>query len=111
MNSTATQESRLGIVARVGGWASRHPRVVLLGWVVALVGAFGASSAVGTNYGNSFSLKGTDSQRAVDLLKRNFPAQSGDSDQIVLRARSGSITAPTVQLVAMSRLRTRRERR
>jgi RND superfamily putative drug exporter len=93
MNSTATRESRVGIVARVGGWASRHRRVVLLGWVVALVGAFGASSAVGTNYGNSFSLKGTDSQRAVDLLKRNFPAQSGDSDQIVLRARSGSVTA------------------
>jgi RND superfamily putative drug exporter len=93
MNSTATRESRVGIVARVGGWASRHRRVVLLGWVVALVGAFGASSAVGTNYGNSFSLKGTDSQRAVDLLKRNFAAQSGDSDQIVLRARSGSVTA------------------
>jgi RND superfamily putative drug exporter len=93
MNSTATRESRVGIVARVGGWASRHRRVVLLGWIVALVGAFGASSVVGTNYGNSFSLKGTDSQRAVDLLKRNFAAQSGDSDQIVLRARSGSVTA------------------
>jgi RND superfamily putative drug exporter len=93
MNSTATRESRVGIVARVGGWASRHRRVVLLGWIVALVGAFGASSVVGTNYGNSFSLKGTDSQRAVDLLKRSFAAQSGDSDQIVLRARSGSVTA------------------
>ena len=54
----------------------------------------GASSAIGTNYGNSFSLNGTDSQRAVDLLKRDFPAQSGDSDQIVLHARSGSVTAP-----------------
>jgi RND superfamily putative drug exporter len=97
MSSTATQQRRLGIVARVGGWAAGHGRLVLLGWIVALVGAFGASSAVGTNYGNSFSLKGTDSQRAVDLLKRDFPAQSGDSDQIVLYARSGSVTAPTVQ--------------
>ena len=97
MSSTAPQERRLGIVARVGGWAAGHRRLVLLGWIVALVGAFGASSAVGTNYGNSFSLKGTDSQRAVDLLKRNFPAQSGDSDQIVLHARSGSVTAAAVQ--------------
>jgi RND superfamily putative drug exporter len=97
MSSTTPQEQRLGIVARVGGWAARHRRVVLLGWIVALVGAFAASSAVGTNYSNSFSLKGTDSQRAVDLLKRDFPAQSGDSDQIVFHARIGSVTEAAVQ--------------
>jgi RND superfamily putative drug exporter len=98
MSSTTTQEGpRLGIVARVGGWASAHRRLVALGWVVALVGAYGASVAVGTNYGNSFSLKGTDSQRAVDLLKRSFPAQSGDSDQIVFHAREGKVTAAAVQ--------------
>jgi putative drug exporter of the RND superfamily len=98
MSSTRTpQGPRLGIVARVGGWASGHRRLVVLGWVVALVGAYGASVAVGTNYGNSFSLKGTDSQRAVDLLKRNFPAQSGDSDQIVFHAREGKVTAAAVQ--------------
>src|ERR1700732_2561063 len=97
MSSTASGQRRPGIVARVSGWGAGHRRVVLLGWIVALVGAFGASSAVGTNYGNSFSLKVTDSQRAVDLLKRNFPAQSGDSDQIVFYARSGSVTAAAVQ--------------
>jgi putative drug exporter of the RND superfamily len=97
MSSAETRQRKLGIVARVGGWAARHRRLVLLGWIVALVGTFGASSAVGTNYGNSFSLKGTDSQRAVDLLKRDFPAQSGDSDQIVLHARSGSVTDAAVR--------------
>jgi len=97
MSTTTTQQQRLGIVARVGGWAAGHRRLVVLGWIVALVGAFGASSAVGTNYSNSFSLNGTDSQRAVDLLKRDFPAQSGDSDQIVFHVRSGSVTARAVQ--------------
>jgi RND superfamily putative drug exporter len=97
MSSATPQETRLGVVARLGGWAARHRRIVLLGWIVAVVGAFAASSAVGTNYSNNFSLKGTESQRAVDLLKRNFPAQSGDSDQIVFHARSGSVTAPGVQ--------------
>jgi putative drug exporter of the RND superfamily len=97
MSWTATQNGRLGIVARVGGWVGGHRRLVLLGWIVALGAALGASSAVGTNYSNSFSLKGTDSQRAVDLLKRDFPAQSGDSDQIVFHTRSGSVTAPAVQ--------------
>jgi putative drug exporter of the RND superfamily len=97
MSSTTPQKQQLGIVARVGGWAAGHRRLVLLGWIVALVGAFGASSAVGTNYSNSFSLKGTDSQRAVDLLKRDFPAQSGDSDQIVFHTRSGSVTEAAVK--------------
>src|SRR5436309_27643 len=97
MSSTAPQERRLGIVARLGGWAAGHRRTVVIGWIVALIAAFGASSAIGTNYGNSFSLSGTDSQRAVDLLKRDFPAQSGDSDQIVLHARSGSVTSPAVK--------------
>ncbi|MEA2315110.1 MAG: putative drug exporter of the superfamily [Solirubrobacteraceae bacterium] len=96
MSSMATPQRRLGIVARVGVWAAGHRRLVALGWFVALVGAFGASSAIGTNYGNSFSLSGTDSQRAVDLLKRAFPAQSGDSDQIVFAVGSGSITSPAV---------------
>jgi putative drug exporter of the RND superfamily len=97
MSSTTPKERRLGIVARVGNWAAGHRRLVLLGWIVALVGAYGASSALGTNYSNSFSLKGTESQRAVDLLKRDFPAQSGDSDQIVFHVRSGSVTAPAVK--------------
>ncbi|MCW3069658.1 MAG: family transporter [Solirubrobacterales bacterium] len=97
MSPTTPQERRLGIVARVGSWAAAHRRIVLLGWVVALVGSFGISSAVGTNYSNNFSLKGTESQRAVDLLKRDFPAQSGDSDQIVFYTRGGSVTAPGVQ--------------
>ena len=96
MSSTTPQERRLGIVARIGGWAAGHRRLVLVGWIVGLIGALGLSSAVGSNYSNSFSLKGTESQRAVDLLKRDFPAQSGDSDQIVIRAVGGSVTAPPV---------------
>ncbi len=96
MSSTEDRDRR-GIVARVGGWSAAHRRVVLLGWVVLLIGANAASGAVGTNFGNSFSLKGTDSQRAVDLLKRDFPAQSGDSDQIVFRVPTGTINAPATR--------------
>ena len=78
-------------------WCSSHRRLVVAGWIAALVGSLAISSAVGTNYSNSFSLKGTDSQRAVDLLKRDSPAQSGDSDQVVFYARSGSVTEPAVK--------------
>ena len=97
MSSTTSQERRLGIVARAGSWAAHHRRLVLIGWIVLLVGSLGISHAVGTNYSTNFSLPGTESQRATDLLQRDFPAQSGDSDQIVLRAREGQITDPAVR--------------
>jgi RND superfamily putative drug exporter len=97
MSATTPQGAKLGIVARVGEWASAHRRLTLVGWIVLLVASLGLSSAIGSNYSNSFSLPGTESQRALDLLKRDFPAQSGDSDQIVLHARSGSITSAAAQ--------------
>ena len=97
MSATTPQDRRLGIVARAGSWAAHHRRIVLVGWIVALVGSLGISSAVGTNYSTNFSLPGTESQHATDLLKHNFPAQSGDSDQIVLRAREGQITDPAIR--------------
>jgi putative drug exporter of the RND superfamily len=97
MSATPPQEIRRGIVARVGGWSARHRRIMLGGWIVVLVASLGLSSAVGSNYSNNFSLNGTESQRAVDLLKRDFPAQSGDSDQIVFHARRGSVAEAAVR--------------
>ena len=74
-------------IARLTRFCIDHRRFVILGWIAVAVGALALSSAVGTRYANNFSLPGTDSQRAADLLKRDFPAQAGDSDQIVFAAR------------------------
>jgi putative drug exporter of the RND superfamily len=97
MSPTSETPTEPGLIARIGGWAAAHRRVVLVGWLLALLVAFGLSRAVGTSYSNNFTLKGTDSQRAVDLLKRDFPAQSGDADQIVFHARQGQVTDAAVQ--------------
>jgi RND superfamily putative drug exporter len=97
MSGKRDRGGRQGAVARAGSWASAHRRIVLLGWLVLLVGSLAGAQAAGTSYSNSFSLKGTESQRAVDLLTRDFPAQSGDSDQVVFRARQGRITDPSVR--------------
>src|ERR1700722_1318975 len=88
----ATNTERRGIVARVGSWAAAHRRAVPIIWLVLLIGALGISGAVGTRFANNFSLPGTESQRAADLLKRDFPAQAGDSDQIVFAVRQGAVT-------------------
>jgi putative drug exporter of the RND superfamily len=86
-----------GPLARLARWASHHRRAVVLGWIAVLVIAMGVSSAVGTDYTNNFSLGGTESQRATDLLKRDFPAQAGDEDSIVLHARQGKVTDPAIR--------------
>lgn len=110
MSSTGTPSQPSGIVARVAHRAVQHRRTVVIGWLVLLVGALGISGAIGTEYSNNFSLPGTESQRAADLLKRDFPAQAGDADQIVLAARQGLVTEAAVRqrvvpmLAAVARL-------
>ena len=78
----------MGTLAR---WSYRHRWVVVVSWVVALVGLAGLGTVIGTSYSTDFSLPGTDSQRAVDLLEREFPAQSGETDTIVFSVPSGSV--------------------
>jgi putative drug exporter of the RND superfamily len=97
MSATEATTERRGIVARVGIWAAAHRRAVPLIWLVLLIGALGISGAVGTKFANNFSLPGTESQRAADLLKRDFPAQAGDSDQIVFAVRQGAVDDAAVR--------------
>jgi putative drug exporter of the RND superfamily len=97
MTTTAPTPTRPALMARMAAFFIAHRRAVLIGWILVVVGVSFVSSSVGTRYASNFSLPGTDSQRTVDLLKKNFPAQAGDSDQIVFAAKSGSVTAPAVR--------------
>src|SRR5262249_39108122 len=51
----------------------------------------------GSTYSNSFNLPHTDTQRAIDLLRADFPQAAGDVDQIVLHATRGKVTDPDLQ--------------
>jgi RND superfamily putative drug exporter len=87
-----------GVLARVARWSVGHRLVVLAGWVVLLAAVTAATSALGgAQYSNNFSLEGTESQRATDLLQRQFPDQAGDVDQVVFRAKAGDVTDPAVR--------------
>jgi putative drug exporter of the RND superfamily len=97
MNSSQQASQPRGTVARVAQWTAEHRRAVIVGWIAALVVGLVVSGAVGTRYTTSFSLGNTESQRATDLLARDFPAQAGDADAIVLRARSGQITDAAIR--------------
>jgi len=84
-------------IARLTRFCIDHRRFVILGWIAVAIAALALSGAVGSRYATNFSLPGTESQRAADLLKRDFPAQAGDSDQIVFAAKQGKVSDPAVR--------------
>ena len=65
--------------------------MVLALWLLALVGSFVLSAAVGTDFSTKFQLPNTQSAKALNLLEKDFPSASGSSDQIVLYAPSGTL--------------------
>ncbi len=75
----------------------RHRRMVVLGWLVALVLVSGIARSVGSTYSNNFSFPSTDSSEALAIVQANFPSQSGDSEQIVVQAKSGTLTSADVE--------------
>jgi putative drug exporter of the RND superfamily len=79
-------------MVNIARWTMAHRRIVVVAWIVAVVGIFAVSGSVGKKTASSFTLPGTGSQQAVDLLQSKFPAQAGDADQIVFQARTGTLT-------------------
>jgi len=84
-------------VRALAAWSYRHRKLVLVGWVLLVAGIFMSSLAAGTRYTSSFSLPNTDSTKALNLLQANAPAQSGDTEQVVIASANGAtLTTPAV---------------
>ncbi len=78
-------------------WCMAHRGLVVVAWCAVAILATVLSRAVGPNYVTVFGLPGTESQRASDLLKREFRAQSGDVDTIVFHVSRGTVEEPVVR--------------
>ncbi|MEU0227073.1 MMPL family transporter [Streptomyces sp. NPDC006284] len=76
---------------RLGRRAFRRRGLVALLWVAILVGAGVAASTAPAPPEDSFSMPGTESQKAFDLLDERFPAASaeGATARVVIRAPEG----------------------
>ena len=88
----------------VARWCVTHRRMVLAGWLVAVVGLTVLSRSAGTAYTDSFSLKGTQSFEAQTLLEKSAPKAAGDREQIVLAVDHGRVTDPAVRARAHATL-------
>jgi RND superfamily putative drug exporter len=91
-------------MASFARWCFVHRKAVLAVWLIALIGFFGISKLSGSAYSNGNSLPGTDSAKAQLVLTTDFPAQAGDSDQIVVQAEQGTLRSPAAKTAVTSML-------
>jgi RND superfamily putative drug exporter len=79
---------------RLAAFSHDRRRLVATLWVALIVIAGGLAATAGSGYVNNFTLPGTESQRALDLLRDRFPQQAGDTSQIVFHVQRGSLKTP-----------------
>src|SRR5579864_7781005 len=90
--------TRGGALARLARTCYLHRRRVLATWIALLLLVGFLSKAAGGKDTTKFSLPGTESQQAVDLLKARFPARSGDTADIVFAAPgTGGVDNPGIE--------------
>jgi RND superfamily putative drug exporter len=79
-------------------WCIAHRRMVVIGWVAALIIANVAGAATGSVYNSNFKGQSSSgSQRALDLLAKDFPKRKGDSAAIVFESKQAPITSAAVR--------------
>lgn len=77
--------------SRLGTWCHDHRKLVLFGWIAALIFANVIAGSVGDAYRQDFSLKGFESTKGFTLVEEKFADGSGSpqSGQIVFSASQG----------------------
>src|SRR2546421_9706422 len=95
------------VLYRLGGWTYDRRRTVVAIWVAVLVALGVLAAAFGGHVSNSFSVPGTESQQALNLLNKEFPGTGGATARIVFAAPAGhtllepryrAVVVPTVRL-------------
>ncbi|MGW2563218.1 MMPL family transporter [Streptomyces sp. NPDC001514] len=84
-------------LSKLGRFAFRRRGLVVLLWLLALVGAGFAASTAAAPPADTFSMPGTESQKAFDLLQEKFPDARADgaAARVVIRAPgTEKITSP-----------------
>src|SRR5918996_2319166 len=81
----------------VAAWAAEHWKRSLAIVAVVLVAIGVAASAAGGSFVDDFKTPGTESQTAIDVLQKRFPAAAGDTANVVFAVDSGTLRAPARQ--------------
>ncbi|MEU1603681.1 MMPL family transporter [Micromonospora matsumotoense] len=88
------------LLYRLGRASLRRRRLVVAVWLVVLVGLGIAAATLKGPTASNFTMPGTESQQALDLLAERFPAASGATGTIAVKAPAdGQLTTPEGQAV------------
>ncbi|MEU3454493.1 MMPL family transporter [Micromonospora sp. NPDC006766] len=88
------------LLYRLGRASFRRRRFVAVVWLVVLVGLGAAALTLKGPTASNFTMPGTESQRAIDLLAERFPAASGATGTIAVKApQAGQLGTPQGQAV------------
>lgn len=75
----------------LASWCFDNRRKVFFTWLAAFIAGIALMSTVAGEFSTNFNLPNTESQRAYDLLKDKFPAQSGDTASVVFAVENGNV--------------------
>jgi RND superfamily putative drug exporter len=87
---------RVGPLGRLARLTYRNRGRTVLAWFGVLVLAAVLSTAFGGKFKADYSAPGSDSKAAQNLLEQRFPAQSGDTVDVVVRS-DAAVTSPAVK--------------
>jgi RND superfamily putative drug exporter len=79
------------LLSHIAAFAGRRPRIATLLVLLGITAVIGGAIAVGGSFKDDFTVPGTESQQAQDLLEQRFPAQSGTQATLVF---SGGLDRP-----------------
>ena len=77
------------LLYRIGGFASRRSRIVIVAWVAILALAGVAFALGGGHLANGLSIPGTPTAQVTERLATEFPAAAGGNGTIVFRTEDG----------------------
>lgn len=100
-NQTPDTDASTGsqsLLARWGQYVTTHPRRVLLGALITVIAFAAIAIPLAGEFRDSFTLPGSESQQAYDLLEEQFPQQSGSTANLVFQSSlPGGISSPETE--------------
>ena len=82
------------LLGSLAAWAAEHWKRSLAIVAVVLVAIGVAAGTAGGSFDDDFRTPGTESQSAMDVLDKRFPAASGDTANVVFAVDAGTLREP-----------------
>ncbi len=81
------------VLYRIGNFAGRHPWRVISAWIFIAVAIFMFNASHGGKYDETFTLPGSQSQRAADAVQDRFPQETLYTSNVIFHSEDG-LTSP-----------------